>query len=470
MGSSRASLPYPESVNSGAARVWRERYELIDLVARVGPSNLWRAYDNRLRRTVGLRTVDCSFPRLSDLQQAAIAAAHITDRRFANVLDVMGPDPDDELVIITEWIPGLALREFLAEPMTAHGAASTVAQAARAIASAHAQGVTHGRLRPSALMLLPDGSVRVRGHGVDAGLYGRDPDLEPVAADIHGIGSLLYSCLTGRWPFETDVGLPVAAQENGLPVRASRFVADVPEPLCRIIDTCWQGGYATAAEVAADLRIESSALSRPVRRQVLHGRSSRVLASAVVAALGAVAVVMGLADAASRSGDPVTAQPRTQGLATLVPATSGDERRLPIVKVEDYDPLGVDGENKPLTRFAVDTDPLTAWTTVTYYDPYLGGKPGVGLRIDLGAPRQVTSVDLKLVGANSDFEVLIGDKRFADPDKYRTFADVTGAGTNILLRSARPVTGRYVVVWFTRLPWIDGGYRGGVRSIVVRSG
>jgi hypothetical protein len=280
----------------------------------------------------------------------------------------------------------------------------------------------------------------------------------------------LYSCLTGRWPFETDVGLPVAAQENGRPVRVSRFVADVPESLCRIIDTCWQGGYSTAGEVAADLRIESAALSRTPRAQVLHGRTSRVLASAVVAALGTVAVVMGLADAASRSGDPVTAQPRTQGLATLVPATSGDERKLPIVEVEDYDPLGVDGENKPLTRFAVDNDPLTAWTTVTYYDPYLGGKPGVGLRIDLGAPRQVTSVDLKLVGANSDFEVLIGDKRFADPEKYRTFADVTGAGTNILLRSARPVTGRYVVVWFTRLPWIDGGYRGGVRSIVVRSG
>jgi len=33
-----------------------------------------------------------------------------------------------------------------------------------------------------------------------------------------------------------------------------------------------------------------------------------------------------------------------------------------------------------------------------------------------------------------------------------------------------PITARYVVVWFTRLPWVDGGYRGGVRSVVVRSG
>jgi serine/threonine protein kinase len=467
---SPSPLPYPGGVTEGAARVWRERYELIDLVARVGPSSLWRAYDNRLRRTVGLRTVDSSFPQLHDLQQAAIAAAHITDRRFANVLDVMGPEPDDELVVITEWIPGLALREFLDEPMSPHGAASTVAQAARAIASAHAQGVTHGRLRPSALMLLPDGSVRVRGHGIDAGLYGRDPDLEPVAADIYGIGSLLYACLTARWPFDTDVGLTVAPQENGRAVRPSRFVADIPESLCRIIDSCWQGGYATAAEVAGELRLEAAALSQAPRRQVLNGRRGRVLVSAVVAALGTVAVVMGLADAASRSGDPVTAQPRAQGLATLVPSATGDERKLPIVAVDDYDPLGVDGENEDLARYALDRDPLTAWTTVTYYDPYLGGKPGVGLRIDLGAPRQVTSVQLKLVGANSDFEVLIGDKRFANPEKYRTFADVTGAGTSILLRSARPMTGRYVVVWFTRLPWIDGGYRGGVRSIVVRSG
>ena len=100
-------------MSDGAARIWRERYELIDLVARVGPSSLWRAYDYRLRRTVGLRAVDSSFPRLHDLQQAAIAAAHITDRRFANVLDVMGPEPDDELIVITEWIPGIALREFL---------------------------------------------------------------------------------------------------------------------------------------------------------------------------------------------------------------------------------------------------------------------------------------------------------------------------------------------------------------------
>lgn len=456
-------------MTEGVSRQWGERYELIDLVQRSGSATMWRAYDNRLRRTVGLRTVQDSDPRVHDLQQAAIAAAHITDRRFANVLDVIGPDPDGELVIITEWIPGIALPEFLSEPMSAHSAAATVAQAARAIASAHAQGVTHGRLRPASLMLQPDGMLRVRGHGVDACLYGREPDLDPVAADVHGLGSLLYCCLTARWPFDADVGLPPAPRDRGRPAAPTHFVAGVPDRLCRIIDACWAGGYATAAEVAADLRTAAVALEQPPRSPLLVKRRHRVLAAGVTAGLMGVAVLVGLADAANRPGSPVTAQTRARG-AVLVPAVSADEHRLPIVRVKDYDPYGVDGESPEQTRFAIDDDPLTAWTTLNYYDPYLGGKPGVGLLVDLGAPRSVTSIDLRLVGANSNLRILIGNKRLAEPGRYRTFADVTGAGSRILLRSARPVTGRYLVVWFTRLPWIDGGYRGGVRSIVVRSG
>jgi hypothetical protein len=94
----------------------------------------------------------------------------------------------------------------------------------------------------------------------------------------------------------------------------------------------------------------------------------------------------------------------------------------------------------------------------------------MGISVDLGAPRPITTVDLRLIGSNSNLRVMVGNKRFANPEKFRTFADVTGAGRHIMLRSPRPMTGRYVVVWFTRLPWIDGSYRGGVRSIVVRSG
>lgn len=457
-------------MGSEAARPWRARYELTDLVSHLSDSQLWRAYDNRLRRTVGLRIVSTSWPRFKALHAGAVAAAQITDRRFINVLDVMGPDPDDELIIITEWIPGIALPEVLHEPMTAHGATVVMSQVAAAIASAHAQGVTHGHLRPANVLLLPDGAVRLRGHGVDAGLYGVTPDLDPVAADVHGLGSLLYACLTARWPFTVRTGLPVAEQQDGRPVPITSCVADVPERLSRIVDDCWRGVYRTAADVADDLHAVAGDLWNPPRPRALSSRRQRILAGAVVTGMVGGGLVMGFADAANRSGDPVTAQTRAQGVAGLVTTVSPDERRLPMVSVQDFDPFGVDGENSEQRRFAVDGDPLTAWTTVTYYDPFMGGKPGVGLRIDLGTPRPIRSVDLKLVGANSNLQVLAANKRYDETSRYRVFAAVTGAGSHILLRSPQPMIARYVVVWFTRLPWVDGGYRGGVRSVVVRSG
>lgn len=456
-------------MTQGPSRVWRDRYELTDLVSHLATSQLWRAYDTRLKRTVGLRIVSTDDPRIQELHDGAVGAAKITDRRFINVLDVIGPEPDDELVIITEWIPGLALPEVLQEPMTAMGATQLMIQVSSALAAAHAQGVTHGHLRPANVLLLPDGHMRLRGHGVDAGLYGTDPDLEPVAADIHGIGSLLYACLTGRWPYPVRTGLPTAPQEKGQPARPDQFVADVPGPLCRIIDKCWRGQYVSAATVTEDLQEQADRLYNHPRR-TWFSRRQRVIAGGLAGSVAAGAVLMSLADAANRPGTPVTAQTRTQGIASLVTSVSANEQRLPVVKVRDFDPYGVDGENPQERRYAVDKDGLTAWTTVTYYDPYLGGKPGVGLVVDLGAPRPIRSVDLKLVGANSNLQVLVGKRIYSDPQRYRVFADVTGAGSNILLRSPRPMTTRYVLIWFTRLPWVDGGYRGGVRSVVVRSG
>jgi putative peptidoglycan lipid II flippase len=419
---------------------------------------------------VGLRIVNGDDPRITALHDGAVAAAGITDRRFINVLDVIGPEPDHELVIITEWIPAIALREVLQEPMSPYGAAALMGQVSSAIATAHAQGVTHGHLQPVNVLILPDGSVRLRGHGVDAGLYGVEPTLNPEAADIYGLGSLLYACLTGRWPHGTRTGLPEAPQEKGRPAPPDTFVADVPRPLSKIIDKCWDGSFASAQEVTQSLRTAAERSWSPPRKSWLSTRKQRVVAGGLAGSMAAGAILMGLADAANRPGVPVTAQARTQGLADLVTTVSANEQRLPIVRVRDYDPFGVDGENPEQRRFAVDRDGLTAWTTVTYYDPYLGGKPGVGLIVDLGAPRPIRSVDLKLVGANSNLKVLVGNRIFSNPARYKTFADVTGAGSHILLRSPRPMTSRYVLVWFTRLPWIDGGYRGGVRSVIVRSG
>ncbi|MDP1875986.1 MAG: hypothetical protein Q8M17_00290, partial [Actinomycetota bacterium] len=88
-------------------------------------------------------------------------------------------------------------------------------------------------------------------------------------------------------------------------------------------------------------------------------------------------------------------------------------------------------------------------------------------------PRDVLEVSLTLVGRGSNVEVKIADKIFRDPALWTPLASGIGASNRIEVRAPRPVTGRYVLIWFSRLPPAEedvglGLYQGGVRSVVVR--
>ena len=54
---------------------------------------------------------------------------------------------------------------------------------------------------------------------------------------------------------------------------------------------------------------------------------------------------------------------------------------------------------------------------------------------------------------------------------WTPLATAAGANKRIKVRAPRPVTGRYVLIWFTRVPPSEdinaGVYQGGVRSVVV---
>jgi len=95
----------------------------------------------------------------------------------------------------------------------------------------------------------------------------------------------------------------------------------------------------------------------------------------------------------------------------------------------------------------------------------------VGLILDLGEPRDVQQVALNLVGRGSNVDVRVADRILADPVLWTPLATAAGATDRINVRAPRPVTGRYVLIWFTRVPPVEelalGAYQGGVRSVVV---
>ena len=80
--------------------------------------------------------------------------------------------------------------------------------------------------------------------------------------------------------------------------------------------------------------------------------------------------------------------------------------------------------------FAFDGDKNTAWRTVTYYNKSKD-KPGVGIVVDLGAPRTIGSVSLDLVGNGTDLQVLTSNDPGAMPQDYDLMAQATEAGQKV---------------------------------------
>jgi hypothetical protein len=156
---------------------------------------------------------------------------------------------------------------------------------------------------------------------------------------------------------------------------------------------------------------------------------------------------------------------------TEQPAAPATPTVRPVVSTRDYDPLGNGSENADRTGLAVDGDLATAWPTQTYFDPLELQKAGVGLLLDLGSPVSVTDVDLTLLGQSSDVEVRVAPEDAteapATPEGFIQVDRVEQAGTSLTLSGDERTT-RYVLMWFTRLPTVDDGWRGGVAEAVVR--
>jgi hypothetical protein len=149
---------------------------------------------------------------------------------------------------------------------------------------------------------------------------------------------------------------------------------------------------------------------------------------------------------------------------------------VPVRAVSDFDPeADPPEENSADAPLAVDGDPATSWSTVTYRGrPDLGGlKGGVGLLLDLGDDVAVSQVRVTLVGRPYDLGLFAAPEGTTDPPSelggLREVASASDAGPRVDLAAQDPVTTRFLVVWLTSLPPADGGYQGRVAEIVVRS-
>jgi len=153
--------------------------------------------------------------------------------------------------VVNEWGSGMSLDRLLVDgPLSARRAAWVVREVADAIATAHRNGVAHGRLLPENVMISESGAVKVIGFVVDSVLRsGAEQHLvtgggpvDAQEADVLNLAGLLYAALVGRWPGTGGSTIPTAPSEHGRPLRPRQVRAGVPRPLDAICERVLNAG------------------------------------------------------------------------------------------------------------------------------------------------------------------------------------------------------------------------------------
>ncbi len=134
--------------------------------------------------------------------------------------------------------------------------------------------------------------------------------------------------------------------------------------------------------------------------------------------------------------------------------------------VQALDPQGDGEENDQDAPRAIDGDPETSWSTQAYNSQDFGGlKTGLGLALDLGEPREVTSVLIAAPGDGGEIELRTSDSPGFDGSTVVATAE-TGDSLELVLEA--PVTTQFLLVWITSLPENDDDWRAVVSEVQVQ--
>jgi tRNA A-37 threonylcarbamoyl transferase component Bud32 len=256
-------------------------FDLLDRIGAGASGEVYRARQRGLNRLVAvkrLRAIVADGAELERFRREARLTATLDHPNIVPILEV-GED-EGRLYLVMKLIDGPDLAK--AAPRlrkVPQRLAAILAKVARAVQHAHSRGVIHRDLKPSNIVLDADdqpylvdfGVARpIEGDGLTTTqvILGTPAYLSPEqgagrkdvgpAADVWGLGMILYEVLTGRLPFAGDTAYATLLAIQRQAITPPRTIdRKVPRSLERICLRCLrkkpQERYASAAQLAADL-------------------------------------------------------------------------------------------------------------------------------------------------------------------------------------------------------------------------
>lgn len=167
--------------------------------------------------------------------------------------------------------------------------------------------------------------------------------------------------------------------------------------------------------------------------------------------LGAGSVTATAGTVAS-AGTAASAGRAAASRASVSPAGSPAPRPITVASVAAFGPEGIsDGDHPELASRILDEGADQPWHSQWYATPKFGDlRSGTGLLLILGETATVRDVRLLLGSApGTDVQLRVGTSPSLD---LPTVASASGVGGTVLLTPTAAATGRYVLIWFTRLP------------------
>ena len=453
-----------------------DRYELKEIVGSGGMSSVYCAFDTLLERHVALKILHEQFGRdeehVERFRREARAVAQLSHPNIVTVID--RGEENGRQFIVFELIEGENLKELVTRggPLPIRRVLELGLEVGRALAFAHAQGLVHRDVKPQNVLLNEEGLAKVTDFGIVRSLdavggqtetgtvLGTSHYIAPEQArgervdahtDVYSFGVVLYELLAGDVPYPGDSFLSVAMKHVNEPVpNVLEQRPDTPLRLASLVERC-MAKMPTArpasmdevvselesvrADLAAKADGEATMIVKPKaapKRQRQRAPRKRFPIWPVLLGLLLLAGVIGAILLVNRGGDDpgaVADDPvQLQGAASFDPQPPGDGE-----------------EHSERVPDATDGDPATYWTTENYNTFF---KPGVGLVLDAGEPRELSQIAVTTDTPGFTAEIRAGNS----PDG--PFDTVVGPSRTVNESTTWDLDGaesQYYVVWITDL-------------------